>query len=167
LASDSRRAHLWAPILQSLGPGLLQEAHNALDYGEKMVAGWLEKRMFAGQADAESKAADIASYFTKASHKSHGRRISRVEAREKGLVIEDLEGDQVLQDWVLTLYHLTTIIFEKSPAAKILLSSTGNNWIKNLPVQQIQIPIPGMLPISGMPPIPGIPPAVPPGRPRP
>ena len=34
-------AHVWAPVLQTLGPALLQEAQNALDYGERMVAGWL------------------------------------------------------------------------------------------------------------------------------
>ncbi|MCX5916212.1 MAG: serine protease, partial [Deltaproteobacteria bacterium] len=88
LLEDLRLAHLWAPILQSLGPGLLQEAQNALEYGEKMVAGWLEKRMFAGRSNAADDAAAVASYFNKASlHKSHGRRIPRNEAREQGVIV--------------------------------------------------------------------------------
>ena len=32
LLEDLKLAHLWAPILQSLGPALIQEAQNALDY---------------------------------------------------------------------------------------------------------------------------------------
>jgi ClpP class serine protease len=36
--SNRDLAHVWAPALQTLGPALLQEAQNALDYGETMVA---------------------------------------------------------------------------------------------------------------------------------
>ena len=116
-------AHVWAPILQSLGPSLLQEAKMALEYGESMVADWLEKRMFNGQADAAKKAAEVATHFNAASlHKSHGKRIDRVEVRSKGVPVDDLEEPQDFQDAVLTAYHLCTIGFETSPAAKIILS---------------------------------------------
>ena len=149
LSEDLKYAHLWAPILQSLGPGLLQEAQNALDYGERMVAGWLEKYMLSGQADSSKKAKAIASYFNKATlHKSHGRRIDRLEAREQGVMIEELESDQQLQDHVLTLYHLSTIIFEKSPATKLLQSNQGRLWIKNSNPLPMQMPMPIRIPGS-------------------
>jgi hypothetical protein len=43
---DTAAAHLWAPVLQSLGPSVLQEAQNAIDYSEQLVAAWLSEHMF-------------------------------------------------------------------------------------------------------------------------
>ncbi len=125
-------AHLWAPILQSLGPALLQEAQNALAYSQRMVAEWLEKRMFASLSDAAEKAKATAKFFRDASvHLSHGRRIDRNEAKLHNVIIEDLEENQQLQEDVLTAYHLSTLAFEKSPATKILESNYDRRWIKN------------------------------------
>ena len=55
---------------------------NALDYGERMVAKWLENYMFAGKPNAKKLAKNAAAHFNAAaSHKSHGRRIDRDEER--------------------------------------------------------------------------------------
>lgn len=133
VVKDVTTAHVWAPILQSLGPSLLQEAQNALDYGERMVAEWLGRYMFKRRKERERKAKAAARYFNDArTHKSHGRRIDRAEARAQGIRVEDLEDDQTLQDQVLTAYHLMTITFEKGPASKFLMSDTGRLWVKNL-----------------------------------
>lgn len=122
-------AHAWAPVLQSLGPGLLQEARNALDYGEQMVSGWLETYMLAGDAAAAKRAAKH--FNDAATHKSHGRRIDRDEARSVGILVDDLEDDQELQEAVLTAYHVMTIAFEKGPATKVLTGHHGRQWVKN------------------------------------
>lgn len=133
IRGDLDVAHAWHPVLQSLGPALLQESKNALDYGEKMVARWLGRRMFNGVKGATRLAAKTAKHFNDASnHKSHGRRIDRAEARNQKLTIEDLEGNQQFQDAVLTVYHLVTILFEQSPAARLILSHAGNAWVKNV-----------------------------------
>jgi hypothetical protein len=125
-------AHVWAPILSSLGPSLLVEATNALDYSENMVAKWLSKYMLAGKPNEVAKA--TAHHFNDATtHKSHGRRIDRDEARANNVVVEDMEGDglQSLQEAVLTLYHLLTITFEQSPAAKVIMRDGQHQWVKN------------------------------------
>jgi ClpP class serine protease len=132
ITGDLKTAHVWAPVLQTLGPGLLQEAQNALEYGERMVAQWLEQRMLAKHADAKTAAKNTARHFNDAStHKSHGRRIGRDEARAHNVVIEDLEDDQELQEAVLTAYHMVTIAFEKGPACKFLTTQQGQTWVKN------------------------------------
>jgi ClpP class serine protease len=132
---DLTCAHVWAPILQSMGPALLQEAQNALDFGEQMVAKWLTTRMCSSTANPAEQAAKIARHFNDATaHKSHGRRIDRAEARSIGVVVEDLEDDQQLQECVLTGYHLVSISFEKSPASKMLTNNAGRSWVKNLPM---------------------------------
>lgn len=129
---DLRSAHLWAPVLQSVGPSLLQEAQNALEYGESMVSRWLAAYMFKGTADAEEKGRSVAAHFNDATtHKSHGRRINAGEAAGLKVEIENLEDSPDLQEAVLTVYHLMTIVFEQSPASKILWSDEGRTWIKN------------------------------------
>jgi hypothetical protein len=98
-----------------------------------MVAGWLAQRMFAGSPNAVQMGKATAAHFNDATvHKSHGRRIARDEARAQNVVVEDLEDDQELQDHVLTAYHLMTIVFEKSSAAKMIWGANGSNWVKNV-----------------------------------
>lgn len=153
IMGDLTTAHAWAPVLQSLGPALLVEAKNALDYGERMVAQWLANYMFKMWPDGKARGLAAAAHFNDATvHKSHGRRIGRDEAREQGIQVEDLETSQDLQDAVLTAYHVMTIAFEKGPAAKMLWSDTGRLWVKNLQFQ----PMP---PPAGPPPPPASPPA--------
>jgi len=135
IRADLTVAHAWAPILQSMGPALLQEAQNALDYGESMVAQWLATGMFYDDVDAVRRGAAVARYFNDATtHKSHGRRIDRLEADRVGVSTEELEANQDLQEAVLTTYHLMTIFFEQSAASKLIWSSQGRTWMKNLVV---------------------------------
>ncbi|HTE20939.1 MAG TPA: serine protease, partial [Armatimonadota bacterium] len=132
ILSNLSLAHVWAPILPSMGPALLVEAQNALEYSEKMVARWLEQRMFAGEPDAAGTASRVAAHFNDAStHKSHGRRIGRDEARTHGVKVDDLEADQDLQDDVLTAYHLATMMIEHSLTAKMMVSDAGRLWVRN------------------------------------
>ena len=128
--ANRETAHVWTPILQALGPGLLQEAQNAQDYGEEMVSRWLQGRMLALETDSAGKAQRAARHDA-TTHKSHGRRIDRDEARSVQVTVEDLEANQALQEAVLTAYHVMTLIFEKGPAAKMLASNAGKTWIKN------------------------------------
>ena len=125
-------AHAWAPILRSFGPALLQEARKSLVYGRELVTEWLQKYMLVKRQNAASLASDIAKYFSSHEHGSHGRRINRDEAKQQGLEIVDLEENQKFQDAVLTLYHMSTIAFEKGPATKSVVSSNGRMWVKNI-----------------------------------
>jgi hypothetical protein len=125
-------APVWAPLIASSGPALVQEAKNNLEYSKQIVANWLSRYMFAGRADAEALGETVASYFNAASqHKSHGRRIGAAEAKAQGVVIESLEDDQPLQEAVLTSYHLMTLLFQQSIATKLIWSDAGLSWMKN------------------------------------
>jgi hypothetical protein len=137
IKGDLTLAHLWAPILSSLGPSLLNEATNALSYGETMVARWLATYMFAGAPDAAARGEAVAKYFNDAGqHKNHGRRIDRDEARTLGVIVEDIEPSADLQDAVLTAYHMMTIAFEQSaPLAKMIVTDAGRRWLRNMPMQ--------------------------------
>lgn len=130
---DAQRVALaWGPILQSLGPALLEQARLALEYGEEIVAKWLAAYMLKNHATPQQHAESVAHHFNDAGkHKSHGRRIGRDDARKQGLQVEDLEPGQLLQEAVLTAYHLATITFERSTASKLLATNAGTFWVKN------------------------------------
>lgn len=137
LENNVNLAHVWAPILQSLGPALLQEAEDAFQYSEDMVVRWMERRMFSGNTDANQKATEIAKHFGRGEkNASHGRRIDREEAKLTGLPIENLETNSPLQESLLTAYHLLTILIESTAASKLLVSNAGKMWVKNHGVQQ-------------------------------
>lgn len=131
IVNDPRVASVWGPVLHSIGPALLREARNALQYGEQVLANWLENHMLSGQPDAADKSKAIAAFFNEAeNHKSHGARIDREQAAAQGVEIEHLDSQQETQEAVLTAYHLATLVFEKTPAAKFLFSDSGQQWVK-------------------------------------
>jgi hypothetical protein len=134
IAGNQNMAHLWHPILQSMGPSLIQESQNALEYGEVMVKGWLAKRMFAGRGDeAAELAAAAAKHFNATEvHKDHSRRIDRDEARSVELTVDDLEDSQHLQEAVLTAYHVVSMNFTVTKAVKLFANHLGTTWQKNL-----------------------------------
>lgn len=131
ILSNPMAAHVWAPILASHGPALLQYAQDQLDFSEQMVASWLTRYMMAKSVDADAEGKRIAAYFNNASHhKSHDKRIGFGEAEAQGVIVEKLEADQPLQEVVLTLYHVLTILFEQSAVTKIITSGGGRRWAK-------------------------------------
>ena len=142
IAGNPVLAHAWAPVLRSFGPALLQEARKSIAYGQTLVQDWLQKFMFSERPDPAGLANSVAAHFGGNQHGSHGRRIDRNEARQQQLEIIDLEDDQIFQEEVLTLYHLSTIAFEMGPAAKTVMSSNGRFWIKNIQLEEsVQPPL--------------------------
>ncbi|WAH96177.1 SDH family Clp fold serine proteinase [Arthrobacter sp. MMS18-M83] len=131
-------AHAWAPVNSVLGPSLLQEAQDALDYSEQIVGDWLARYMFKQDSDPQGKGLAVARHFNDASkHKSHGKRIGFEEAVGQGLKISLLEDDSELQEAVLTAYHRMTIASEQTPLTKFIWGSHGSRWIKQWAGQQV------------------------------
>lgn len=127
---DTKLAHLWAPILQSMGPSLLVEASEALSYSEHLVETWLSKRML---ADGRVNAEEVAEKFNAMGEGIfvHGQRIDIDSVREWGLVVEEMEENQEIQDAILTAYHFATVIFEHSATIKVICNHQGKKWVKN------------------------------------
>lgn len=62
ILKNTQLAHVWYPILQSIGPALLQEAQNALGYSQRMVENWLKLRMFADKRNKNEMAKEAANF---------------------------------------------------------------------------------------------------------
>ena len=128
---DPKKLGSWLPILSQYGPALLIQCRNALELSKKLVSEWLEAYMFAGRADAKVVSSKIATKL--ADHKefkSHGRHINRDQAKEIGLIIDDLEEDQEFQDLILSVFHATTHTFNGTNAVKIIENHNGKAFIK-------------------------------------
>ena len=138
IESNIKLAHLWAPILQNMGPSLIVEADKALSYSKELVINWLNKRMFLTNSDKEKKEIidTIGAYFNAEETKYHGsvhvhgQRIGIQKLQDLGLKVEPLEDKQDLQTAVLTAYHLMTLVFETSSLVKFIASNRGKMWGK-------------------------------------
>ena len=145
----------WVPILRTYAPGLLTQCLDSQRLASEMVAGWLKRFMFANDTDAEQKTQTIAEWFADyESFHSHGRRVGRNQAREVGLKVNVLEGDDGLQDAVLSVHHAAMHTFSRTPATKIIENHHGRAYVRmstsiqvqTAPQQQQQQPQPQIQP---------------------
>lgn len=105
---------------------MIAQCTHQRELGESFVARWLERYMFKNDGDALAKAKTAAAWFADfGTFKSHGRRVSREDARGLGLQITDLEADGELQDAMLSAYHATRHTFIGTGAAKIIENHHG------------------------------------------
>lgn len=131
---DPSNLPAWMPILRTYAPGLLTQCLDSQKLASSMVAGWLEKYMFGGEKDGKTKAEAIAHWFGDyESFNSHGRRVGRDEAKDKGVKIFDLEDDHALQDAVLSVFHATSHTFGGTASHKIIENHHGRAWIRSGP----------------------------------
>lgn len=146
IKTDIKLAHLWAPILQNMGPSLVLEADKALSYSEELVKKWLGRRMFKeieNEDDRAKNAERTAEYFNAQQINDtdkihvHGQRIDSTKLKKLGINFEPLEEKQTLQNEVLTAYHLMTLIFEMSPSLKFIVTNDGKKWIKQERIVQL------------------------------
>jgi len=156
----------WLPILRQYGPALIIQCKLARELSESLVATWLERYMLPASPVRHDSALQIAARLADhANFKSHSRFIDRTSAKGFGLVVDDLEADQALQDAVLSVFHATAHSFNSTPALKIIENHLGKAFIKSSPqphihMQQQPTPQPGRRPVIAPPP-----PATTPGPP--
>lgn len=135
--ADPANIGAWLPILRSYLPGLIAYCNDnrafALQYAQRVLAA----HMFKAAPDPAASAATAAAYFTNYTDlKSHGRRVSRDDARNVGLVVHDLEDDHELQDLVLSVHHTDRLAFGAG-VHKIIENHHGRSFIQA--TQNVQI----------------------------
>ena len=145
-AANPAHVTAWLPILRSYSPGLLAQCDHQHELARSLVARWLERYMFAGDSEAAAKADAAASWFASFTEfGSHGRRVSRDDARAQGINVTDLEDDDALQDLVLSVYHATSHTFGGTPAVKLIENQNGRAYIlmsRSMVVQAGEQPAP-------------------------
>jgi hypothetical protein len=138
------------PILQQYGPALLDQCESAEKLARDLVREWLRAYMFKGDPNGTRKATSVARYFASYSiHRSHSLGIDRVQARDRGVFVDDLERDQRLQDLVLSVHHASMHTFG-TPVIKIIENHLGKAFVQQQ--QQLALPFaPAGLPMPLIP----------------
>lgn len=150
-AADPRLLGAWLPILQQYGISLIEECEKAEALGKGLVREWLASYMFKGRSDAEEVAEKVTDYFADYStHRSHALGISRTQAVEQQVVIEELETDPRLQDAVLSVFHATMHTLA-GPAVKIVENHLGRAFVKLGGQLTIPLQAPTQFPPSSIP----------------
>ena len=124
----------WMPLLRSLMPGLLSQCVNAQDAAESMVSTAMQKFMFAGDPSAAQKAGEVATWFNDhKTHLSHGKPLRFEDVIAKGIKVQLMEGDQELQDRVLSAWHGVQVSLSRISVNKIiennLADGTSGTWL--------------------------------------
>ncbi|MDD6153473.1 MAG: ATP-dependent Clp protease proteolytic subunit [Elusimicrobia bacterium] len=128
---DITRAQTWGPILSKYHPSLLGECEKAIDMASDICKRWLQENMLASDSTKEEKANHITQELSSHENsKTHARRFDIKKCKEIGLKIIDLEqrdanGEDVLQDLVLTIHHAYMHTFSSTNAIKIVENSIG------------------------------------------
>ena len=136
--ADPAKLPAWLPMLGQYGPDLLVQCESALDMSRELVKTWLETYMFKGLSDRSERAESVSEWLADHKHfKSHARHIPRTKVEDRRLVVSRLEGDQVFQDFALSVFHSVTHTFAGTPAVKIIENHTGRAFIQSLVVQPV------------------------------
>lgn len=153
-AKDPTRLSAWLPTLQQYFPGLLEICTDADELGRSMVEEWVRSYMLSGKRNRAAKAKVVADFFADAGrHKSHSKAIDREEARAQGVVIENLEVDQALQDAVLSVHHAFMVTLQHPANVKVIENHVGHAYVVNQQqIQMVQLPPPAMPPQQPAPP---------------
>lgn len=128
IAEDPNKAAIWQPILSSYNPTLVGECEKAISWSEDLVGGWLKSGMFANKQDKQSRVEKILVELGDHSlSKNHARHLSMDKCKEIGLEILALEdeGNEKLQDAVLSLHHSCIHTLSDTNACKIMQNQKG------------------------------------------
>lgn len=119
---------VWVPILEQYSTSLLRECEALQELAQTLVREWLTQGMFLGDSNKSRQVAEWFSNFD--IHLSHSRGIFRNQVREQGVVVDDLEDKQELQDAVLSVHHATMHSFQSLPVAKIIENHLGTAFVR-------------------------------------
>jgi len=139
IKNDNSKLAVWQFILQKYHPTFLTECENAIALSEEFVLRNLKNVMFKGRGDAETRAKKVVSYLTAyKDRKTHGRHINIDECKSIGLVVEDMEADQKLQDLILTIHHCYMHTLANTGTFKIIENHKGATMARMLSLVQVQ-----------------------------
>lgn len=134
---DPSKAAVWQVVIGQYRPTFLGQCANAIKWSNEFVRDQLQNVMYAGDAQASTKAAAAVKRLTDyTGNRTHDRHIAIDECEAIGLKIYRLEQDQKLQDLVLSVHHCFMITFAGTGALKIIENERGVSYVKGQ-VQQL------------------------------
>ena len=138
---DPSKTQMWQAIIGQYKPTFLGQCQNAIKWSNEFVQKELVNVMFKGMPDAVQRAKKIVKQLTDyTANRTHERHISSEECKDMGLVIEEIEADQILQDRLLTVHHCYMLSLMNTGSYKMIENHMGIAFVKQqgtvaIPVQ--------------------------------
>jgi len=127
---------LWQQMISKYPPAFLEECEKAIELATTIVPKWLKENMLSGKSDSDKDAISqniIDNLNNPRETKEHSRHVHFDKAHELGLVVTQLENDQVLQEKVLTLHHAYMATLMMTNTAKLIESQLEKKFIISYP----------------------------------
>lgn len=136
IQEDAGRAYVWQPILSRYTPSFLTSCEHAVAWSKDFVEKMLVENMLMNDDRREQKAKEIVVQLSDTEeNRAHSKHIHKDKCKELGIVIEDLESDQALQELVLTCHHCFVHTTSSTNCLKIVENHEGRAKIHNAPPQ--------------------------------
>lgn len=118
---------IWKEIISQYRPTFVGECKNVVQLADDLVTDWLITGMFKKSVNKKEKAKKVMDeLLNHDASKVHDRHYDFVRCKQLGLKVTPLEGNQNLQDKVLSLYHLYFLSIYRLPnALKFIENQNG------------------------------------------
>ncbi|MGY5793656.1 SDH family Clp fold serine proteinase len=139
ILANPAASYFWNPILSKITPSFLERCELAILDSNEFLEKTLRQNMLSGlqgaaQNDAVAKIIDV---FANNIGKAHNTHIQVQQCIDLGLVVEELENDQVFQDLVLTIHHCYMHTLSNTPAFKITENQLGRALVRQQAMQMM------------------------------
>lgn len=121
---------LWQTIIAKYTPTFLASCEKAIAWSEELAQQWL---MEVNPSIDFSKVKNV--FINHNTTYSHNRHISKIDCKNAGLNISDLEANDELQDAVLSLHHCYMILFDKFLISKVVENHCGGTYIQHYTIK--------------------------------
>jgi hypothetical protein len=123
---DPSKALLWNERLKMLPLGQFKAIENMKLNSQKYLEELLLLRNLKNNPDKSKKAAEYFNSYNNAS--THGKGVSLQVAKEY-LNVKDLRVDKLLEDYVLSVYHASSLLFQRTSIQKIIANNRHKSYI--------------------------------------
>jgi ClpP class serine protease len=150
IVTDPRTIPVWQPVIAKYPPSFIGECEKAVKWSNELVSSWLARNMLVNDPDKDTKIKKILVELVDHSVSyAHNRHLSAKKCQEIGLIINELESDQQLQDLVLSVHHIYFHTLGSTPAFKIIENQNGIAYIQQ--AQQLIMQQPNGNKMHGLP----------------
>lgn len=129
---DAANALIWDPILRQISPGFITECKDAIRWSHKMATDLLKSNMFKNHRNKNQRVSKIIAHLSeKKTTMNHGRHIGLDEAKSLfGDKLVEIEGDNKLQDLILSIHHAAIITLHATDCYKIIENHAGRAFLQ-------------------------------------
>jgi len=133
IAPDPQKISLWGPILATMGPALLVQCENAIQFGRQLAIDFMTRYMFVGDPIAQAKAEGIADALIDNSRwLSHGRKVDLLSLQRLGVLATPLASNPTLLNSIDEIWAACDLTLSNTPTIRLTENHLGHACIRSM-----------------------------------